>query len=63
MKKLERLKKKYREYCIEKGEPDTYRGLLGWLEDNGLEIGYIEGLQLGLMDFNNDIFEELMEDG
>jgi hypothetical protein len=61
-KNLDILKDEYRKYCINKKEIDTYRGLLGWLNNKGLEIDYFEGIELGLLTFNNKLYEEINYD-
>lgn len=57
--KLEELKEKYRLECLKNKDTLTYRGLLGWLSDKGLNIEYFEGLDLKLLDFNNEVFNEV----
>jgi len=51
----------YKKLSIKRGNVDTYRGLLGWLNSKGHNIDYFEGLDMGLMDFNNKFFDELNE--
>ena len=61
-KTLKVLLDKYKKECMKNKESLTYRGLLGWLSDNGLEIGYFEGLDIGLLTFNNTLFDLIEKD-
>ena len=52
---------KYEQYRRAKKETDTYRGLLIYIRDEGIDLDYFEGIKLGLLDFNNQLFNELNE--
>lgn len=62
LKLLNRLKKEYLELCTKEQATMTYRAFLNWLKSKGLEIDYFEGLDLKLLDFCNEVFDEIEGD-
>jgi hypothetical protein len=60
LENIELLKKEYRKECLDKKECLTYRGLLEWLKERGLDICYFDGIiEHDLLEFNNKIFNEI----
>lgn len=60
-KRLIEALNEYIKECTINKETSTFRGLIGALCDNGYEIDYCSAQVMGLLEFNNLLFD-LMED-
>ena len=59
--KLEKALREYEQLVKKQLATFTYRGLLGYLSDKGIDIDYFNGIDIGLLDFNNMLFDEIEE--
>ena len=52
---------KYIRQCSKDNETHTFRGLIAFLKEEGINLEYFEAQDMGLLDFNNELFN-LIED-